>query len=46
MPTNSKVHRCYQKVVKHKSPSSAAKICQHATGQALSTGKPPRYKKK
>ena len=46
MPKNSRVDRCYQKVKKEgHSEESAAKICQASTGQALSTGKPPKGKR-
>ncbi len=46
MPRNSKVGRCYDKLTAQgKSKGSAAAICQSATGQALSTGKPPMRKR-
>jgi hypothetical protein len=47
MPKDSKVGRCYDKLVKEgKSKSSAAKICQHATGASLATGKKSKDKGK
>ena len=47
MPKNSKVGRCYDKLVASgKSKGSAAAICQSSTGQALATGKAPKHKKK
>lgn len=46
MPKGTKVEKCYQKVKPNMGKESAARICQKSTGQALSTGKPPKSKKK
>lgn len=44
MPKNSRVGRCYDKLVgSGKSKGSAAAICQSSTGQALATGKAPKH---
>jgi hypothetical protein len=46
MPKNSKVGRCYDKLVKSgDSKGKAARICQSSTGQSLKTGKKPKSKK-
>jgi len=46
VPRDSKVGRCYDKLVKGgASKGKAARICQSATGQALRTGKKPKGKK-
>jgi len=43
MPRDSKVGRCYDKLVSEgKSEESAAKICQSQTGEALKTGEPSK----
>jgi hypothetical protein len=42
MPTGSLVDSCYQKLKLSHGDEHAARICQHATGQALMTGKPPK----
>ncbi len=43
MPLNSKVHHCYEDVRKQgHSEESAARICEHSTGENLRTGKPPK----
>jgi len=42
MPTGTAVDSCYQKLKLSHGEASAARICQHATGQALATGKPPK----
>ena len=40
MPKGTRVHRCYDKLVKSgKSKGSAAAICQKSTKQSLKTGK-------
>lgn len=45
MPKGTKVERCFEKVkAEGKSVSSAAKICQAATGKSLATGKKPKGK--
>lgn len=45
MPKGTKVHKLYEKLkAQGKSTASAARIAQHATGQALATGKPPKHK--
>lgn len=47
MPKNSKVGRMYDAMVKEgMDKGKAARIAQSRTGQALSTGKPPRHKGK
>jgi hypothetical protein len=47
MPKGTKVHRLYEKLKgQGRSTASAARIAQHATGQALATGKPPKSKKR
>lgn len=47
MPKGTKVHRAYTKLRRQgKSKASAARIAQHATGQSLKTGKPPKRKRK
>jgi len=46
MPKNSKVGKCYDKLVsKGKSKGSAAAICQSSTGQSLKTGRKPKKRK-
>jgi hypothetical protein len=46
MPTNTKVHRLYEALLRGgKSKASAAKIAQSVTGKALATGKKPKKKK-
>lgn len=43
MPKGTKVEKCYQKVkAKGASKGKAARICQASTGEALTTGKPPK----
>ena len=44
MPAGTAVDSCYQKLKLSHGEASAARICQHATGQALATGKPPKKK--
>jgi hypothetical protein len=45
MPKGTKVERCYTSLKKKgKSKSSAARICQAATGLSLATGKKPKKK--
>lgn len=44
MPKGTKVEKCYTKLKGKHGKASAAKICQASTGQALSTGKPPKHK--
>ena len=47
MPKNTKVHHCYDKLIaKGYSKAKAARVCQVSTGQALSTGRPPKHKGK
>ncbi len=47
MPKGSKVHKAYTALLRQgKTKASAAKIAQAATGQALSTGKPPKGTKR
>jgi len=47
MPVGTKVEKMYKALLKQgKSPEAAAKIAQHATGQSLKTGKPPKKKEK
>lgn len=47
MPKNTKVGRCYDKLVSRgASKGKAAAVCQSSTGQSLRTGKPPKSKKK
>jgi len=47
MPKNSKVHRMYQDLLDKGYPkSSAARIAQSQTGQALATGRKPKHKGK
>ena len=45
MPKNSKVGRCYDKLAPKKGKSSAAAICQSATGESLRTGRKAKPRK-
>lgn len=46
MPKNSKVGRCFDKLVrKGTSKGKAARVCQSSTGQSLKTGRKPKGKK-
>lgn len=46
MPKNSKVGRCYDKLVRSgASKGKAARVCQSSTGQSLKTGKKPKHKR-
>ena len=45
MPAGTKVDRIFQALKRQgKSVSSAARIAQAVSGQALATGRPPRHK--
>jgi len=45
MPKGTRVHNLYEKLLKKGySKGKAARIAQHATGQALATGKAPKHK--
>jgi hypothetical protein len=47
MPTGTKVDRLYRDLLaKGYSKSSAARIAQSQTGQALATGRKPKHKNK
>lgn len=45
MPKGTAVERCYTKLKAKKGKESAARICQHSTGQSLKTGKPTKKKR-
>lgn len=47
MPKGTKVDKVFQALKRQgKSPATAAKIAQAATGKSLATGKKPKHKKK
>ena len=42
MPLGTRVSDCFEKLKLSHGDEHATRICQHATGQALTTGKPPK----